>query len=145
MAAFTFSDSDLISNPATIPFPEVGFNSPHSIRIAVVFPAPLAPRKPKISPLPTSNEMLSTAVKFPNFFVRFSTVITFIYLSVGEFHKAVFNSCFNFFYINFIVPFLLQPAPENLFCVNSIVNSNVMIVSEGKTGYDSVNLPQMPY
>ena len=33
--------------------------------MAVVFPAPFAPRKPKISPLFTSNEILLTALKLP--------------------------------------------------------------------------------
>ena len=37
--------------PATVPSPEVGKLSPQRILIAVVFPAPFAPRKPKISPL----------------------------------------------------------------------------------------------
>jgi hypothetical protein len=39
-----------MSNPATVAEPDVGINSPMSMRIAVVFPAPLAPRKPKTSP-----------------------------------------------------------------------------------------------
>ena len=47
----------LTSYPATKAFPEVGLLSPQSIRMAVVFPAPLAPRKPKISPRFTSNEI----------------------------------------------------------------------------------------
>ena len=50
------------------------------IFMAVVLPAPLAPRKPNISPLPTSKDIRSTAVKDPNFLVRFSEEITaFIY------------------------------------------------------------------
>ena len=36
-----------------------------SIRIAVVFPAPFAPRKPKTSPSATSKVIASTAVKLP--------------------------------------------------------------------------------
>ena len=65
-----------MSYPATIPLPEVALLKPLSIRIAVVFPAPFAPRNPKISPFLTSNEILSTAVNAPNLFVRFSTDIT---------------------------------------------------------------------
>src|SRR2546422_3363262 len=49
---------------------------PVRIRIVVVFPAPLGPRKPRISPLGTSNEMSSTAVTRPYCFVRCSTLIT---------------------------------------------------------------------
>ena len=37
----------------------------------VVLPAPFGPRKAKISPLPTSKEMSSTAVNSPNRFTRF--------------------------------------------------------------------------
>src|SRR5690606_12300892 len=58
------------SKPATVACPDVGQDNPHSIRIAVVFPAPFAPRKPNISPGFTSNVMLSTALKSPNCFVR---------------------------------------------------------------------------
>ena len=134
IAAFTFSDSVLMSYPATTPLPEVGFNKPHSIRIAVVFPAPLAPKKPNISPLSTSNETLSTAVKLPNFLVRFSTVITFITLSVGEFHEAIFNSGLNFFYTYIIVPHFFHAFSENFLCKEILVNSYVMSVSKSKTG-----------
>src|SRR5213075_563390 len=45
------------------------------MRIAVVLPAPLAPRKPNTSPACTSNEIRSTAVKPPNFRVRSFTAI----------------------------------------------------------------------
>ncbi len=40
-----------MSKPATVPLPEEGKLNPQSILIAVVFPAPFAPRNPKISPL----------------------------------------------------------------------------------------------
>src|ERR1051326_4833226 len=43
------------------------------MRITVDFPAPLGPRNPKISPLPTRKETRSTALKLPKFFVRPST------------------------------------------------------------------------
>ena len=36
------------------------------MRKVVVFPAPLGPRSPKISPRLTSNEVSATATKFPN-------------------------------------------------------------------------------
>ena len=57
MCFLTSSACVLTSYPATKAFPEVGLLSPQSIRMAVVFPAPLAPRKPKISPRFTSNEI----------------------------------------------------------------------------------------
>jgi hypothetical protein len=43
---------------------------PMSIFMAVVFPAPFAPRKPKISFIDLKMK-LSTAVKLPNFLLRF--------------------------------------------------------------------------
>ena len=45
------------------------------MRMAVVLPAPLAPRKPNTSPALTSKEMRSTAVKSPNRRVRSLTSI----------------------------------------------------------------------
>jgi hypothetical protein len=45
------------------------------MRIVVVFPAPLGPRKPKISPLFTLKETWSTAVIGPYDFVRACTSI----------------------------------------------------------------------
>ena len=42
------------------------------IRTVVVFPAPLGPNSPKISPLSTLRVRLSTAVRLPNFLVRLS-------------------------------------------------------------------------
>ena len=56
--------------------PDVGLLNPQSIRIAVVFPAPLAPRKPNISPRFTWKEIWSTAVKSPKHFVNCSTSMT---------------------------------------------------------------------
>jgi hypothetical protein len=54
-----------MSKPATVPLPEVGFRSPQSMRMTVVFPAPLEPRKPKISPGATSKDTRSTATNSP--------------------------------------------------------------------------------
>src|SRR4051812_15160574 len=51
--------------PPTTAVPEDGFNRPHSMRMVVDLPAPLLPRKPKISPRPTANETLSTATNWP--------------------------------------------------------------------------------
>src|SRR3990170_1108031 len=61
------------SCPATWPEPEVGVMIPQSIRMVVDFPEPLGPRNPKISPFFTEKVILSTAVKAPKRFSRFST------------------------------------------------------------------------
>src|SRR5579884_1539153 len=50
-----------IGLPSTVAEPEVGKMSPSSILIVVVLPAPLRPRKPKISPSSTSRLRLLTA------------------------------------------------------------------------------------
>src|SRR5512133_1937358 len=55
-----------MSRPATVPWPPEGSRSPHSIRMVVDLPAPLGPRKPKISPWRTSRLMRLTATKSPN-------------------------------------------------------------------------------
>jgi hypothetical protein len=55
--------------------PEVGFKKPVSMRRVVVFPAPLGPRRPRISPFRTLKEIPSTAHKVLKVFVRFSTRI----------------------------------------------------------------------
>ena len=44
-----------MSNPAMVARPEVGGMKLAKIRIVVVLPAPFGPRKPMISPLPTSK------------------------------------------------------------------------------------------
>ena len=44
--------------------------TPAIMRIVVVFPAPLGPRKPKNSPSRTSKSMPATAVRSPKTFVR---------------------------------------------------------------------------
>src|SRR6186997_1677506 len=70
MRRFTSSGSCATSTPSTRPVPEVGFSRPQSMRIVVDLPAPLAPRKPKISPASTVRLTPSTAVKAPKRFVR---------------------------------------------------------------------------
>src|ERR1700743_1314730 len=54
------------SKPATSAWPEVGLVSVQSMLIVVVLPAPLGPRKPKTSPVPTSKPTPLTASKSPN-------------------------------------------------------------------------------
>ena len=73
-----------MSLPLSSACPEVGAMSVESMLMVVVFPAPLGPRKPNISPLFTSKEMLSTAVTVLNRLVRFSVrtativIVTFV-------------------------------------------------------------------
>src|SRR4051794_13444085 len=50
--------------------PAVGRMRPTSMRMVVVLPAPLGPRKPKTSPGRRSNETESTMVRFPMILVR---------------------------------------------------------------------------
>src|SRR5215218_2406298 len=54
--------------------PAVGRIRPTSMRIVVVLPAPFGPRKPNTSPACTSNEALSTMVRGPMTFVRFTAL-----------------------------------------------------------------------
>jgi hypothetical protein len=63
------------SKPATRASPALAASSPVSILIAVVLPAPLAPRKPNTSPAATSKLIASTAVKVPKRRVRPRTSI----------------------------------------------------------------------
>src|SRR2546425_7530197 len=62
---FTASGSFTTSTPATRADPEVGSKSPQRIRMVVVFPEPLGPRMPKISPGKISKETSSTATIRP--------------------------------------------------------------------------------
>src|SRR5688500_15779257 len=66
MRCFTPSGSRATSIPLTIAVPDVGRRRPQSMRMVVDLPAPLLPRKPKISPRRTSNERLFTATNAPN-------------------------------------------------------------------------------
>ena len=62
------------SKPQTWAFPEVVGNRVVSMLIVVLFPAPLGPRNPKISPSLTSKLTLSTAFTCPKVFTRPSTL-----------------------------------------------------------------------
>src|SRR5262252_8050081 len=59
---FTSIGCSRTSKPATVAVPEEGGRKQVSMRMVVVLPAPLGPRKPTIWPLATSNEIWSTAV-----------------------------------------------------------------------------------
>ena len=55
----------LIELPRTVADPRVGSTSPISIRIVVVLPAPLRPRKPKIDPRGTFKSSGATTWRLP--------------------------------------------------------------------------------
>ena len=60
----------MTSKPAIKAFPDVGFSKVVKIIIVVLFPAPLGPRNPKISPFSTEKDTSFTATKSPNDLVR---------------------------------------------------------------------------
>ena len=76
MLALIFSVSLYTSKPAMLAFPDDGVDKPQSIRMAVVLPAPLAPRNPKISPSYTSKVISFAATKSPKRLVSLSVEIT---------------------------------------------------------------------
>jgi hypothetical protein len=57
---------------------------PHNIRIVVVFPAPFAPRKPKISPTGIDIETLLTAFFLSNLFERFFRTMSGSGMKMGK-------------------------------------------------------------
>ncbi len=74
-AAYTTLVSCIMLCPSTFASPEVGFDNPLIMLMIVVFPDPLGPSRPKISPLLTVSENPSTAVKSPKRFVNlFSSI-----------------------------------------------------------------------
>src|SRR5437667_1083321 len=73
----TSSASRTMSKPLTRAVPAVGGSSVVSIRISVDLPAPLGPRRPKISPSPTAKLIPFTAVKSPKRLTICRTSIAF--------------------------------------------------------------------
>src|SRR2546430_1830320 len=65
-----FSKSRRTSKPQIVTLPAVGLIKPTSMRMVVVLPAPLGPRKPKTSPGLSEKETPSTIVRLPMTFVR---------------------------------------------------------------------------
>ncbi len=65
-----------MSTPATRRVPAEGGSRPQSIRKVVVLPAPLAPKRPKISPRRTVKVLLLTASKWPKNLRKPSTSTT---------------------------------------------------------------------
>src|SRR3981081_296191 len=76
MRRFTSIGFACTSRPHTETAPAVGGMKPVIMRIVVDLPAPLGPRNPSTSPLPTSKETPSTARFDPKDLLRFSTLIT---------------------------------------------------------------------
>src|SRR5919201_2433879 len=66
----TAAGSCMTSTPATRATPAVGVSRVQSMEIVVDLPAPLGPRKPKISPACTSRSMPVTASRSPYFLTR---------------------------------------------------------------------------
>src|SRR6266699_460978 len=72
MRSRTASESVRTSRPSTWAEPPLRGNRPVSILMTVVFPLPLGPRKPKISPFSTRKVTSLTAVKLPKRRIRCS-------------------------------------------------------------------------
>ncbi len=83
MFSLTFFGFAVTSNPEIKASPDVGFSKVVRIIIVVLFPAPLGPKKPKISPFSTENETSFTAITSPKDLVRdlvsieYNTLIAF--------------------------------------------------------------------
>ena len=74
----TSSFWDAMSKPLTLAVPEVGLESVVSMRMSVLFPAPLGPSNPNISPCFTEKLTSSTAVSFPNLLVTSIMFLTML-------------------------------------------------------------------
>src|SRR5260370_3452334 len=72
MRSRTDSESVRTSRPSTKAEPLLSGKRPVSILMTVVFPLPLGPRKPKISPFSTRKLTSLTAVKLPKRLIRCS-------------------------------------------------------------------------
>src|SRR5579863_6659469 len=79
MRFFTSKGCSRTSKPATVAVPAVGGMKHVNMRIVVVLPAPLGPKKPTIWPFWISKEMWSTAVLRAYLFVSSLTVIMDFY------------------------------------------------------------------
>src|ERR1700761_600693 len=80
----TSSRAVTTSKPATSACPALGLVRVQSMLIVVVLPAPLGPRKPKTSPVPTSKPTPLTASKSPNDLRRSFTEIASEGIGSGE-------------------------------------------------------------
>src|SRR5271169_6637657 len=78
------SESVRTSSPSTRAEPSLSGRSPVSILMTVVFPLPLGPRKPKISPFSTRKLTSLTAVKLPKRRTRFCAEMATCGIDSGE-------------------------------------------------------------
>src|SRR5258708_17223761 len=84
MRSRTPSGSVRTSSPSTEAEPLLSGNRPVSILMTVVFPLPLGPRNPKISPFSTRKLTSLTAVKVPKRRTRFCAEIAAFAEGCGE-------------------------------------------------------------
>src|SRR6266567_256127 len=84
MRSRTDSESAPTSTPSTRAEPPLSGRRPVSILMTVVFPLPLGPRKPKISPFSTRKLTSLTAVKVPKRRTRFCAEIAALAEVCGE-------------------------------------------------------------
>src|SRR6266852_8109030 len=92
MRRFTSIGFSCTSRPHTEAAPALGGMKPVIIRMVVDLPAPLGPRNPSTSPLPTSKETLSTASFGPKDLLRFSTLIK----APSKTHTQTGTACLKF-------------------------------------------------
>src|SRR5499425_1912294 len=84
MRRFTSNGFSRTSNPAIVAAPDEGGRKQVNMRMVVVLPAPLGPRKPTICPFFTSKEIWSTAVLRAYLLVSSWTwIIRFVVLGPG--------------------------------------------------------------
>src|SRR6185436_334503 len=72
MRRFNSTESLVNSLPSNSILPEFGSINPVRHPMVVLLPAPFGPRNPNILPVGKASERLSTAVRSPYRFVRFS-------------------------------------------------------------------------
>src|SRR6266403_3342882 len=89
MCSRTDSESAPTSRPSTRAEPPLSGKRPVSILMTVVFPLPLGPRKPKISPFSTRKLTSLTAVKLPKRRTRFCAEMAY---SAGFFVTSAIGS-----------------------------------------------------
>src|SRR5216684_375701 len=92
MRRFTSIGFSCTSRPHTETAPALGGMNPVIMRMVVDLPAPLGPRNPSTSPLPTPKETPSTASFGPKDLLRFSTLIK----ALSKTHTQTGTACLKF-------------------------------------------------
>src|SRR3990172_5431692 len=106
------------SKPAISALAPVGERSVQRILMVVVLPAPLGPRKPKSSPSSTEKEMLSTAVRDLNRFVRFCAVMIAI---SSNYHFILFFGTYHLMKL-YVIPSGACSMPLNRLCTTGVAS-----------------------